>query len=192
MNIELTLTGTKALLMHNGRLSNPIDPHTQALKQLTAKRKKTDEDLIEIMRCEARGAAYETDDGLLGFPTQNVWRCIYDAAKAYKRGEDIKRALSFNPIVEPLAVNGEHVKVEDFLYSDPNRTILYVPVSVNRAKTMRARPQIHNWALTASFDLLEDVLDPRDLLPVLERAGRLVGLGDWRPIYGTFEAEVTG
>lgn len=189
MEINLTLTGTKPMLMHNGRLSNPIDPNTQALKQLTAKRKKTDDDLIEIMKCEARGDAYETEDGLLGFPAQNVWRCIYDAAKAYKRGEDIKRALSFNPIVEPLTVDGEHRKVEDFLYSDPGRNILYVPVSVNRAKTMRARPQVHNWSAAFTFELLEDVIDPRDLIPVLERAGRLVGLGDWRPIYGTFTVE---
>lgn len=189
MELELTITGTKALLMHNGRLANPLDQYTRELKQLTAKRKKTDDDLIAIMRCEARGAAYETEDELLGVPVENVWRCLYDAAKAFKRGEDVKRSLSFDPVVEPLMVDGENVKVNEYLSDIDN--IHYVPVSVNRAKTMRARPIVKSgWTLTTRFDLLEDVLDPHDLVTVIERAGRLVGLCDWRPIYGTFTTEV--
>ena len=189
MQLTLTLTGTRPMLQHNGRLANPIDPHTRALKQLTAKRKKTDEDLIDIMRAEARGAIYETADSCVGFPTQGVWRCVYDAAKAFKMGEDIKRALSGPDLVEPLYVDGELVKVEAFL-SDPEN-IDYRPVKVQGKKTMRARPLIRAWRTVHTFDLLEDVIDPRELTKVLERAGRLVGLGDWRPTFGTFTTEVS-
>lgn len=188
MNIELHITGTRPLLLHNGRLSNPIDPHTRALKALTGKRKKTDEDLIEIMLTEARGSAYETPDNLLGFPTQNVWRCIYDAAKAYKQGENIKRALLAEDTIEPLYVDGADVDVDVFL-KDPEH-IDYRPVAVQRARTMRARPLVKNWSCAHRFELLEDVLDPRELVPILERAGRMVGLGDWRPTYGGFSCSV--
>lgn len=184
MKLTLTITGNRPMLQHNGRLANPLDPHTQALKALTGKRKKTDEDLIAMMRTEARGASYETTDGYLGFPTQNVWRCVYDAAKAYKRGEDIKRALLADDNIEPLLVAGELVTIEDFLSNPDN--IDYRPVAVQRSRTMRARPLVKDWSGTYHFDLAEDVIDARDLAPILERAGRLVGLGDWRPTYGTF------
>ena len=188
MKITLHIAGIRPMLQHNGRLANPIDPHTRALAALTGKRKKTDEDLIAIMRIEARGGAYETTEGLLGFPTQGVWRCLYDAAKAYKRGEDIKRALGAEDVTEPLLVAGVTVEVDEFLLAPDN--IDYRPIKVMGRKTMRARPIVRGWSTTHYFDLLEDVIDPRDLAPIIERAGRLVGLGDWRPTYGTFTAEV--
>lgn len=189
MKLTLTLTGDRPVLLHNGRLANPLDPYTQQLKALTSKRKKTDDDLIAIMRVEARGGAYETSDNLLAFPTQNVWRSIYDAAKAYKRGEDIKRALLSSAAMEPLYVNGQTVDVDEYL-SNPEH-IDYRPVAVQRAKTMRARPVVHGWSTTHHFELLDDVIDPRDLGPIIERAGRLVGIGDWRPTFGGFTCEAS-
>lgn len=189
MNFTIHLTGVRPMLHHNGRLANPIDPYTRALKELTAKRKKTDEDLILIMQAEARAAVYETAEGFVGLPTGNVWRSVKDAATAFKRGKDMERALIGSPDVEPLLIHGEKWTVEDFL-ADPNN-IDYRPVAVNRARTMRARPIVRGWSCTHTFELLEDVIDPRDMAPILERAGRLVGVGDWRPMFGTFTTEVT-
>lgn len=189
MKLTLELTGTKPMLQRNGRLANPIDEYTRRLAALTGKRKKTDEDLIDIMQVEARGSCWETPEGLLGIPTAAVWRCIYDAAKAFKRGEDIKRALSFTDTTEPLLIDGDYISCDDFLSKSEN--LDYRPVKVQGRKTMRARPVVkEGWKATFHFDLLTDVIDPRDIAPILERAGRLVGLGDWRPIYGTFSAEV--
>lgn len=188
MKVTLTVTGNRPLLMHNGRLANPIDPWSRRLKELTGKRKKTDEDLIAIMQIEARGSAYETSDGLLGLPTQNVWKCVHEAAKAYKRGEDIKRAFLADDSIQPLIVGGQHVSVDAFLAVPEH--IDYRPVAVNRARTMRARCLVPEWSGAFHFDLLEDVIDARDLAPILERAGRLVGLCEWRPTYGTFNCEV--
>lgn len=188
MKITLQLTGDRPMLMHNGRLANPLDPYTQQLKAITGKRKKTDEDLIQMMRIEARGAAYETTDGLLGLPTENVWRSVYDAAKGFKRGEDIKRALSAPLETEPLLVDGATVAVDVYL-SDPAH-IDYRPVAIMKRRTMRARPVVRSWVSVHHFELLDDVIDARDLAPILERAGRLTGVGDWRPTFGTFSCEV--
>ena len=56
---------------------------------------------------------------------------------------------------------------------------------------MRARCLIpEGWTTTHRLQLLEDIIDPRDLTKVFDRAGRVVGVGDWRPIYGTFTTEV--
>lgn len=186
--LTLRITGTRPLMMHNGRMANPIDPWTRKLKELTNKRKKTDLDLADIARIEARGACWETEDGLLGIPAAAVWRTIFDAAKAYKRGEDIKRALSFEDVTRPVYIGERTVSCDEFT-ADPGN-IDYRPVKLMGRKTMRARPILRQWATVQELTLLTDVVDPRDLGPILERAGRLVGLGDWRPIYGTFTAEV--
>lgn len=189
MDLTLTLTGKKPLLLHNGRLANPIDPHTRAISRISKKRNKTDEDLVEVMQLEARGGAYETEgDGFLGFPQVAIWRCIYDAAKAYKLGVRVKQALMAEDVILPLLIGGEPVKVDAFL-SEPEN-IDYRSVKVTTSRVMRARPIVRGWSCTARFDLFEDVIDPRDLVPVFERAGRLIGIGDWRPTYGTFEIEV--
>jgi len=190
MNLTITLTGTCPMLQHNGRLANPIDPHTRALKALTAKRTKTDDDLVEIMVTEARGGCWETPDGQLGLPTAAVWRSIYDAAKAFKLGEQIKRSLLFaDPThVDALIIDGDTHDCDVWLKDDNH--IDYRPVKVKTSKVMRARPLIPTgWQSTHTFDLLDDVMDARDLIPVLERAGRLVGVGDWRPTYGRFAVD---
>lgn len=191
MNITVTLTGLCPMLQHNGRLANPIDEHTQALKALTSKRAKTDDDLVLIMLTEARGGCWETHDGLLGVPTAAVWRSIYDAAKAFKLGEQIKRALLFdNPEhVAPLRIDDEWHTCDIWLKDRGH--IDYRPAKIMGRKVMRARPWIPaGWQSTHNFELLDDVMDARDLVPVLERAGRLVGVGDWRPQYGRYAVSV--
>lgn len=187
MEITITLTGSKPMLMHNIRLANPLDPYTQQLKSLTGKRKKTDEDLAEIMWWEARGSAYETPEGFLGLPADNVWRCLYDAATAFKQGQNIKRALIPLTDIEPLLVAGEKVYVDDHLKAGNIDTRA---VQVSRARTMRSRPIVNDWSSSLTFELLSDIIDPRDLTPILERAGRVVGVGDYRPRFGTFVATV--
>ena len=177
------------MLMHNGRLSNPFDEYTRAMKAISNKRKKTDEDLAELAQIEARGGMYETEDGLLGLPCANVWRCIWDAAKAYKLGADVKRALLATPDVSPLTIDGSHQKCETYLSEREDR-LLYVPVKLS-GRVMRARAVIPaGWEADISFTILTDILQTELLVPVLERAGRVGGVGDWRPVYGTFKAEV--
>ena len=72
---RLKVRGTKPLMVHNIRLANPLDPWTKALKELTGdrKRRNTDEGRLLILRTEARGAIYETEDGLVGMPMDNIF-----------------------------------------------------------------------------------------------------------------------
>jgi hypothetical protein len=189
MKLTVKITGTHPMLMHNGRLANPIDPWTRQLKALTGKRKKTDEDLYEIARVEARAGCWETTDGLLGVPSGAVWRCFYDSAKQFKLGTTVKKSLYFDDIVEPLTIDGAKVHCDDFVADFEN--VDYRSVKIQSSKVMRARTKIPvGWETIHSFELFDDVLDVRDLQPVLTSAGRLYGLGDWRPTYGRFTVDV--
>jgi len=188
MELRFKLTGVRPMLMHNGRLANPLDPYVQELKKLTGIRKKTDEILARIMELEARGGCYETDEGLLGQQTEAVWASFYEAAKAYRRGKDLERALIPIPETVPLQINGELVSADDFVKDLDN--IDYRSVVVSRSRVMRSRPLADNWEAVHTMELLEDIVDEETLYPIIERAGRVVGLGDFRPRFGTFTAEI--
>ena len=66
MRFRITITGTAPMLMHNGRLANPLDPATQTLKALTSKRKKTDDDLFDIRTLGFRGEEFVLRHRLVG------------------------------------------------------------------------------------------------------------------------------
>ena len=58
------------------------------------------------------------------------------------------------------------------------------------AKVMRTRPVFRNWSCTAVAQYDPDVLNLRDIEEIAADAGKLVGLGDWRPKHGRFETQV--
>lgn len=189
MKIQLHLTGAKALILHNGRLANPLDPYTRQLGAISKKRNKTDEDRIEMMRIEARGAAYETADNLLGVPTLNIWASLHIGAKQFKRGKDIERGLICDADhIEPLLVSGEPVDVDEYL-SDPDH-IDYRSVRVQSSRTMRARPIVQRWSCSHEFEMMDDIFDFSDFEPIVRWSGLYVGLMEWRPIFGTYTATI--
>lgn len=189
--VTLELTGTRPMLMHNGRLANPLDPYAQRLKAYTSKRNKTDEDLMMIMKIEARGSCWETPDGLLAVPEAAVWACLHEAAKQRKLGKSIEKALRYDPdSFVPIEVDGEQVSCDDYLRDLDN--IDYRGVKVNGRRVMRSRPRIRHWSGTVTFDLDENIINARDLAPTVEYMGEYVGLGDWRPQLGTFAVAIPG
>ena len=192
--INVQLVGTKPLLLHNGRLANPLDPYTRDLAAISKKRNKTDDDRYDMMAIEARGGCYETADGLLAFPTANVWRSIYDAAKKYKLGKACTQALFFDDVNEPIYIDGSTVHIDNdnwLQYGKVDQTIDYRPVKVGMAKAMRARPVVPaGWVMNHRLALNESELELDSLAPVFVRAGEIIGLGDWRPNYGTYKMKV--
>ena len=54
-SIPVKITGSAALLMHSDRFANPLDPLAKAHKEMTGKRKKTDDDFIAIAKSEFIG-----------------------------------------------------------------------------------------------------------------------------------------
>ena len=185
--VTMTLQGTRTMLQHNGRLASPIDPLTRELKTLTGKQKKTVADYQAMLTLEGYASCWETDHGVLGLPTENVWKAIHTAATLSRRGEDLKRALSFLPgAVAPLLVAGAAVDAKAYVESGSG--IFIRTVVVKRCRTLRARVQVPaGWSSTHVFELLDDVMDYDVLTPLVFTAGRLVGVGDWRPLYGRFD-----
>ena len=89
---QIKLKGVTPLLMSSERCANPIDPLSKQIKELTGKRKKTDEDLEQIARLEWEGQLYMNGEGPV-IPGENVEAMIRDGAKFVRMGRNIQRGL---------------------------------------------------------------------------------------------------
>lgn len=187
MNFRITMTGTRDLLMHNARLADPLDPATRALKDVTGKRLKSDDDYEEIARLEHAASMYFDADLGPFIPGMNFERCIYDSAKMSSQGPRILQGLVITTAVNPLAYRGPRDLAG--LWSDENfRYVKSVKIKSNRI--MRCRPLFREWKVDAEGSLDTEILSFDSLRKVLVRAGHRVGLGDYRPRFGRFEAVI--
>lgn len=190
VNVNVTVYGRKPYIQHNARLANPLDPYTRQLKQMTSKRNKTDEEIEAIAHIESRAGLYETAENTVGMPTSALFRAILDAAAQDKLKTTMKKAFSMvDDVVEPILIDGKEIACDDFL-SSPD-SLFYRSVKVGQQRVMRARPVVNpDWQATHRFSLNTKILDIDRLEPILVRAGLEFGVGDWRPIYGTFDVRM--
>lgn len=186
MDFRITITGTMGLLMHNGRLVNPLDPMTKELSRLNKKQKKTEEDYQAIARAEFLASLYT--DGDIGpyIPSDNIWRCLYDGAKKSKRGPRVKEGVLITTMVNPLQYSGP--REASSLWDDENFRH-FAPARVSTSRVMRCRPFFSSWSVEADGIIDTGVLELDDLKQIADTAGQLIGLGDWRPKYGRFTAD---
>jgi hypothetical protein len=189
MLFTIRINGTGALLMHNGQLSDPLNRFAKALKPYSAKRKKTDEDHENLGRLEFLGSLYHDEDAGPFIPGDNVWRCLYDASKKTTQGPVFKTAVQITTLVNPLAYSGPRGKEE--LWANKNFVFRHTAKNPGQsARIVRTRPTFQEWALEADGALDENDLNFADLQAIADRAGGLIGLGDWRPKFGRFTATV--
>lgn len=175
------------MLMHNARLADPLDPVTKALRRMTSKRLKTDEDHVEIARLEhAAGMYFDRDIGPY-LPGENMARCLRDGAKLTKAGLKIARGVVISTDVNPVAYDGP--RDLDGLWADENFRFT-TSVKVTTSRTMRTRPRFAAWACAAEGIADPHVIDLSELQQVATTAGQMIGIGDFRPRYGRFTATV--
>ena len=175
------LTGVSPLIMHSDRGANPLDPDVKAHKELTSKRKKTDEDHEAIMLSEWRlGMYYDPKIGPY-LPSYNVRASLVGGGKFNKLGANIKRATLMLDTEIPVEYDGPR-DINDLIELDVYRDIR--SVVVGQARLMRTRPVFPEWQV--SFDLMwdENQLEEQQLLHAFENAGKLIGIGDYRPEKG--------
>lgn len=183
--IKIKVTGISPLLMHSDRFANPLDPLTKAHKELTSKRKKTDDDHEAIARSEWNGSLYIDEHGPF-IPGQNFDASIIAGAKMQKLGSTVKRAVQ---------VLDDRVYIE---YDGPKKAdALFVPefidvrgVKVGTAKIMRCRPIFRKWAAEFSVAFNPEQINRGELIKAVSDAGQLVGVCDYRPRFGKFNVEV--
>lgn len=189
MQIDITLSGAEGvpLLLHNERLANPMDEVAKAMKTISSKRSKSEDDFAELARLEFQGGVYELPNGRIGIPAWNVQRSLQDGARINRLGKAIERGLTImSPDVVPLTHSGPDTAEKMWKAGHYDQR----SVKVGTSKVTRTRPSLRDWSTTVKFHLDTEILDLDQIKLVADKAGLLCGLGDYRPRYGRFTAIV--
>ena len=182
--ITVEITGDRPLLMHNGQMADPLNPWTKALKKVTSKRQKTDEDHIEIMRIEFMGGLYFDKKIGVYIPGINIEGCIWEGGKIKKRGTQIRQGMTC--IEDRVALRYPGPRTAEALWDlDEYRDVRGVKIG-GTSTTMRCRPMFREWSLAFTLGYYNDVIDPDGIRQALDDAGRRMGLGDYNQRFGRF------
>lgn len=187
---QLTLTGTKPMLMCNIALGDPDNEYARDIARLNAMKSKiTDEQRKERDWLKFRGGLYY-DDKLGPFlPADNVFRSIQQAAALTRDGKNIERGLIMLDECSPLKYRGP--REAESLYGDG--TTQYVDrrmAKINQAPVVAIRPRFPEWTATFDFELDEDILSLDDLIHIAEKAGRLIHIGTYRRFFGFYSTSI--
>lgn len=169
--VSVTIEGAADFLFHRWN-NEAVDEKARAAKG--SKAKKTD---------NVESYVYRNDAGELCIPGEYLRMAIINAAKfrqdprsPRKSAMDLYKASVIS--LTPLGSLG----TKDWDYEDKRRVV------VQRNGVNRVRPAMRaGWQV--SFDLmvnLPEYVDRNSLRETIEQAGRLIGIGDFRPTFGRF------
>jgi hypothetical protein len=169
--VQVTLQGTSDMLFHRWNVEG-VEAKSLAAKG--SKAKKTD---------DIESYVYRNEKGFICIPSEYLRMAVIGAAKykqdprsPRKSAMDLFKAaiVCLNPLVS--------LGVKEWDYEDKRRVV------IQRSGITRVRPAMKvGWK--ATFDLmvlLPEYITANDLNESVQFAGRLIGLGDFRPTYGRF------
>jgi copper chaperone CopZ len=182
--LTVSIRGVSPLIMHNGQTADPLNKFSRAMKEISGKRKKTDEDYAEMSRIEWHAGLYVNAEQKLILPAACLEASIYDGAKKSKLGKAFKSAV-FIEHDSLLDIGKKYGKAEDLFADDQFKDIR--GVRVNQARVMRTRPIFWQWGCEFIVTFDDEQVNLKDVERAIADAGSKSGVGDFRPRYGRFE-----
>ena len=190
MQIRVKIQGTRPILFHSGALADPQNQFARALAKVSKKRAKTDADFAEMAKLEFLGSfdGYVDEKGNIVVPEANLLAVIVKGASKTKKGPTAKAGVLGT-------VNGVDGKFNFPHKGDKSPEALWESgkfadrrrVRVQQSSNMRTRPKFPEWSCEFELEVDEDACDLEDVRQWLETAGKSVGLGDYRPMFGRFD-----
>lgn len=169
--VNVSVQGASDLLFHRWNCES-VDAKSKAAKNSKARK----EDDVESY-------VWRDTDGELCIPGEYFRQSIIHAAKFRQDPRSPRKSAMdlFKAGIVSLTTLAP-LGVKEWEYLDTRR------VTVQRAGINRTRPAMRvGWSTQLQFQVLTpEYIDPALFQDVLNTAGRLVGVGDFRPTYGRF------
>jgi hypothetical protein len=170
--VQVTIEGSATLLFHRWD-NEAVASKAAAAKNSAAKKRDNIESYV-----------YRLDNGHLGLPGEYLRQSVIGAAR-YRQDPRSSRKSAIDLFKAGVITLTEiaDLGVKEWDYIDRRR------VTIQRSGVTRERPALKaGWK--ATFELLvqtPEYIDQATLLAVLGEAGRLIGVGDFRPTFGRFQ-----
>ena len=169
--VDLRIEGQADMLMHRWNCQ-AVDAKAAAKKGSAAK--KTD---------DVESYVYRMDDGTLGIPGEYLRMSIIGSAK-YSQDPRSPRKSAMDLVKAGVIclTNLASLGVKQWDYLDTRRVV------IQRSGVNRTRPAMKaGWRLDISLMISSpEYISPIFLRELVDRAGRLIGIGDFRPTFGRF------
>ena len=183
--LKFKIEGVCPLLQHDDKMANPFNEYTKLMKAISSKRKKTEDDLLEMARIEWTAGLYYTPQSGYFIKAECFEGAFYEAAKTKKLGKTFKEAVRMpdNP-----AFRFEHDTLTPQQLFEMDSYKDFRTIKIQRAKILRCRPIFTDWNCEIELWYEETRLDSREIIDLVNYAGRYIGICDYRPKYGRFTA----
>lgn len=191
---KIVVTGTSTLLLNNPQTVDPFNHYSRKKKPLTAKKSKTDEDLLELGELDIESKTYF--DAELGVYIPASWLIEQICTSSFgtiKVSKDKMRGGIFAPDKKiKLFYDGmKKVKTIKCIVKDEqfHHRMILPQQNIRIAKNF---PKFDKWSFSTVLEFDDNVVDLTGLRNILTRSAKYVGFGDFRPTFGAALAEVTG
>lgn len=168
--VRVEITGSAPFLFHRWSVEG-VDAKAKAAKG--SKAKKEDDVESYVYRCE---------NGRLGIPGEYLRMSVITAAKFLQDPRSPRKSAMdlYKAGVVSLTDVADTGK-EQWDFVDRRR------VMVQRNGITRSRPALQDWKVRFQLQVLTpEYIQQSNLLETLGMAGRLIGIGDFRPTFGRF------
>jgi hypothetical protein len=181
--VKYHLDGVAPLMMHNGQLADPLNLFSKAIKQITAKRKKTDADHEEVGRLEWHGSLY-LKDGKPCVPFNCIRATLHNAAKTLRLGTKVKAGLF---VTDNAVLVYDGPTDLDALWAD-ERFRDRRNMCIGGSTVMRTRPKFDLWSLDITVAFNDELLNASEVDQFVTLGGSVIGLLEDRPTHGRYKA----
>ena len=175
--VKMRIQGRQDILFHRW---NDEEVQAKAAARKGSEEKKRD---------NPEAYVYRNDEGFICIPSRYLVRAVVEAGRNYQDPRSKRRmakdlvqaAVMADEILSPILIKGEPVK--QWEYDDRQR------VCIMRSAITRTRPAFKKgWQADFTLiSLVPDLVTPEFLRKLVDCAGLLGGLGDFRPTYGRFK-----
>lgn len=185
-SLTVQIKGIEPLLINNPQAVDPFNKYSRAAKEITSKRKKTDEDLLKLREIEIESKLYFDEKVGVWIPATWITAAIaaQSWAKAKIKKADIRSCVFVNESKIKLNYAGmDKAKTKtDVVKNEMFHTVLNL--KQGQVRVCKAAPIFNDWSV--EFEILFDdtIINAADLKNLIEIAAKFGGFGDFRPTYG--------
>ena len=187
-SIKFKMTGVSPLMLNNPQTVNPMNEYSKAIKDLTSKRSKTDDDQNEIFHLKFLSSCYVNNKGQYIIPANMIAKSFEAGAKENKNGKKFQESLFvYEDCILKFPENG--CSPEELWQNHSEKYVDIRPVGIQKQKIVTARMIIPQWSLEGELFFDEEQLNKSEVWLALTNAGLRKGIGTYRQCYGRYKIE---